>query len=125
MTDAEVIAANEQAIAAAHVALDLETIDRLYHPEFIVVQPDGMIETKAEVLASYGSGERRWDFAEVDRLHLRVAGDSAVVVGRWRARGVNRGETFDYAARFLSFWTRQDGTWRNLAYEAREIPIEL
>jgi hypothetical protein len=49
---ADIIAANEQAIAAAQVSLDLEAIDRLYHPEFVVVQPDGIIETKAEVLES-------------------------------------------------------------------------
>jgi ketosteroid isomerase-like protein len=125
MTDAELIAANEQAIAAAHLSLDLEVIEELYHPDFIVVQPDGMIETKAEVLDSYRSGERHWDFAEVDRLHIRITGDTAVVVGRWRGRGANRGERFDYAARFLSVWTRQDGAWRNLAYQAQEIPLEL
>jgi hypothetical protein len=91
MTDAEIIAANEQVIAAAHVSLDLEAIDRLYHPEFIVVQPDGMIETKPEVLASYRSGERCWDFAEVDRLHIRVTGACAVVLGRWpQLRGAVR-----------------------------------
>jgi ketosteroid isomerase-like protein len=125
VTGADVIAANERAIAAAHVTLDLETIDRLYHPEFMVVQPDGMIETKAEVLESYRSGERNWDFADVDRLHIRVAGDTGVVVGRWRARGVNRGEPFDYAARFLSVWTHEGGAWRNLAYKAEEIPSKL
>jgi ketosteroid isomerase-like protein len=122
---ADIIAANEQAIAAAHVSLDLEAIDRLYHPEFIVVQPDGMIETKAEVLESYRSGDRHWDFAEIDRLHIQIAGNTAVAVGRWRARGVNGGERFDYAARFLSVWTYEDGAWRNLAYKAEEIPIEL
>jgi ketosteroid isomerase-like protein len=122
---ADIIAAHEQAIAAAHVSLDLEAIDRLYHPAFIVVQPDGMIETKAEVLESYRSGGRHWDFAEVDRLHIRVAGNTAVAVGRWRARGINGGERFDYAARFLSVWTQEDGAWRNLAYKAEEIPIEL
>ena len=121
MTDAESIAAAEQAIAAAHLTLDLAVIERLYHPDFILVQPDGTIEGKADVLASYARGEREWTHAEVDRLSVRVTGDTGIALGRWRARGTNRGADFDYAARFLSVWARADGAWRNIAYQSVEI----
>jgi ketosteroid isomerase-like protein len=121
MSDAELIAAAERAIAAAHVSLDLSVIERLYHPDFMLVQPDGRHESKAEVLASYGTGERHWDTAEVDQLAVRVDHGTGVVAGRWRASGTNRGQRFDYAARFLSVWTRDDAGWRNLAYQSIEI----
>jgi ketosteroid isomerase-like protein len=124
MTDAELIAANEQAIAAAHVSLDLGVIERHYHPDFVIAQPDGRIETKAEVLASYRSGERHWQRAEVDELKVRVTGDTAIALGRWRASGTNRGQPFDYAARFLSVWVRTGTAWQNLAYQSVEIPFE-
>jgi ketosteroid isomerase-like protein len=124
MTDAEAIEAAERAIAVAHLTLDLGIIDRLYHPDFVITQPDGGTESKEQVLASYRSGERCWDFAEVDQLEIRVAGDTGIAIGRWRARGANRGQHFDYAARFLSVWVRADTLWRNIAYQAVEIPFE-
>jgi ketosteroid isomerase-like protein len=123
MSDAEMIAAAEHAIAAAHLTLDLDVVDRLYHPDFVVAQPDGTTETKAQVLASYRSGERHWDFAEVDQLEIRVTGDTGIVIGRWRAKGRNRGHLFDYAARYLSVWIRSGPSWRNLAYQSVEIPF--
>ena len=87
------------------------------------MQPDGTTETKAEVLASYASGQREWSFAEVDQLSVRISGDTGIVVGRWRARGANRGQAFDYAARFLSVWVRIADGWRNLAYQPVEISL--
>jgi ketosteroid isomerase-like protein len=123
VTGEEQIAANEQAIAAAHLTLDLAVIERLYHPDFVIAQPDGTTESKAEVLASYRLGERQWDFAQVDQLDVRVSGDTGVAVGRWRARGKNRGRHFDYAARFLSVWTLTADGWQNLAYQSVEIPF--
>jgi ketosteroid isomerase-like protein len=124
MMDAEIIEAAEHAVAAAHLTLDLGVIDDLYHPDFIISQPHGVTETKAEVLASYRSGERRWTFAAVDQLDIRVTGDTGIAIGRWRARGTNRGQHFDYAARFLSVWVRTGDGWRNLAYQSVEIPFE-
>lgn len=122
MTDVQAVIDAEHAIAAAHVTLDLDLIERLYHPDFVIVQPDGTIETRSDVLASYGSGERVWTSAAVDRLTVRVTGGTAVAVGRWTAQGTNRGASFDYAARFLSVWIRDHGAWRNIAYQSIEIP---
>lgn len=123
--DRHAIAQAERAIAEAHLTLDLDVIDRLIHADYVIVQPGGATETKADVLASYRTGTRHWDKAEVDQLDIRVHGDTAVVVGRWRASGHNGGEAFDYQARFLSAWTRLDGRWQNIAYQSTEIPAPV
>jgi ketosteroid isomerase-like protein len=115
---AAAIAEAERELAAAHLSLDLDTIERLLHPDYVIVQPGGRIESKAEVLASYRVGGRHWDTAEVDQLDVRLHGDTAIVTGRWRASGENNGEPFDYAARFLSVWVKESGRWRNIAYMA-------
>ena len=115
------IEAAEAEIARAHLTLDVGVLDRLYHPEFVIYQPDGSIETKAQVLASFASGERAWSFAAVEDVQVTAAESTAVARGVWRAVGTNRGQAFDYAARFLSVWTRDAAGWRNLAYQAAEI----
>lgn len=42
------IIAAEEALAAAHLTLDRATLDRLLHPDYIIVQPSGEIENKAQ-----------------------------------------------------------------------------
>ena len=110
----------EQALAAAHLTLDIATIDRLLHPTYVIVQPGGAHENKAQTLASFLSGDRHWELAESDDLEVRLYGDTAVVTGRWRGRGRNGAVHFDYQARFLSTWVRESGEWRNVAYMATE-----
>lgn len=106
------IAQAEHALAEAHLTLDLDTIDRLIHPGYIIVQPGGEVETKAEVLASYRTGTRRWDKAQVDQLDIRLHRDAAIVIGRWQASGQNGEQSFDYQARFLSVWVSRTGAGR-------------
>lgn len=117
---ARVIAA-EEALATAHLTLDIETIDRLLHPDYVIVQPDGTIEDKVETLASFQTGDRQWDVAQSDLMEVRLHGETAIVTGRWRGRGHNGDEHFDYQAHFLSTWVVADGQWRNVAYMATEI----
>jgi ketosteroid isomerase-like protein len=117
----EAVAQVEGQLAEAHLRLDLKTIEHLLHPDYVIVQPGGQVETKAEVLASYRSGTRHWETAQVDQLDIRLYENTAIVVGRWQASGQHGEERFDYAARFLSVWVKQAGHWQNIAYQATEI----
>lgn len=119
--DARAVARAERELADAHLSMDLRVIDRLLHHDYKIIQPGGAVENKNEVLASYRGGKRHWERAEVDQLDVRVRGDTAWVTGRWRASGVNNGESFEYSARFLSIWIYEDGRWQNVAYLATEI----
>lgn len=112
----------EEALARAHVDMDLAAIADRLHPDYVILQPDGRYETRQEVLDSYRSGDRHWDLAQVDEMAVRLIGETAVVTGRWRAIGRNGAEAFDYAARFLSVWVRTEEGWRNVAYQSVEIP---
>ena len=119
--DFNAVAQAEHQLAAAHLQLDLKTIEYLLHPDYVIVQPGGKVETKAEVIASYDTGLRHWDTALVDQLDIRLYGDTAIVVGRWRASGQHGTERFDYAARFLSIWVKQVGRWQNVGYQSTVI----
>ncbi len=56
---AELIAGLEQDLAKAHLTLDLDRIRQLLHPDFVILQPDGTLETRTDFLRSLTSGERR------------------------------------------------------------------
>jgi ketosteroid isomerase-like protein len=117
---AEVLAA-EHAWTTAHLHSDLETITRLMAEEYIKIQPDGSVVRRAEALASFVPEQRTWEVAQGDQYDVRVYGDTAVVVGRWSARGLNHGQHFDYQARFMSIYVRRDGTWQMVAEQSTEI----
>ncbi len=77
----------ENQLAEAHLTLDKKTIELFLHPDYIIIQPAGVVEIKAEVLNSYYTGSRHWDIPQVDELDIRHYGDTAIVVGRWQASG--------------------------------------
>jgi ketosteroid isomerase-like protein len=117
---AEVLAAEREWVEA-HRRLDLAALDRLMADDYAQVQSDGRVIGKAEALASYVSGKRRWDFAESDDYDLRLYGETAVLMGRWQARGVNAGQAFDYAARFTAVYVKRSGGWQLAADHATEL----
>lgn len=116
----EVLAA-ERAWAEAHRDLDLDQLANWMADDYTHILSDGSVVGKEADLASYRSGQRRWDFAESDQYHVRIYGETAVLIGRWRARGTNAGQPFDYAARFTSVYVRRDGRWQMVA--AQSTPI--
>ncbi|MFN2194747.1 MAG: nuclear transport factor 2 family protein [Anaerolineales bacterium] len=118
------VLATEAAWTQAHLALDLETIARIMGPDYAQITPSGEVIGRAQALASYHSGERKWEAAASDQLDVRIYGETAVVIGRWRARGVNHGDRFDYQARFACVYVRRDGAWQIVIDQSTEIPAQ-
>jgi hypothetical protein len=46
--DLNAVAQAEQQLAAAHLQLDLETIEYLLHPDYVIIQPGGKVEYKRQ-----------------------------------------------------------------------------
>ena len=121
MDSIEELLAIEHEWAAAHRNGDFATMERLMADDFVKVLPDGSLANKAEVLASLRDQHRSWYFAAGDEYDVRILGDAAVVIGRWRGRGSNNGQPFDYSARFSSIYVRRDGRWLMLTEQSTTI----
>jgi hypothetical protein len=106
----------------AHLDLDLAVIASLLSERYRHYEPDGSVSGKTELLASYGSGERHWEIAESTDHRVDVLGETAVLTGHWRGVGVNAGERFDYAARFVCLYVLEEGEWR--LYLDFSMPLE-
>lgn len=112
----------ERAWVAAHRSLDLEVLTRILSDEYRQIQSDGNVIGKDELLNSYRSGLRRWDIAESDQYEVRLFGDIALLIGRWRGVGENNGEGFNYTTRFLAVYRREASEWKLVSDVS--IPIE-
>ncbi len=105
----------------AHLRGDVEAIARLMADDYAKIESDGSVSDKAAVLAKYTPETRYWEKAQGDAYDVRVYGDTAVVIGRWTARGMNNGTRFDYAARFMSVYVRRAGQWQMVAEQSTPI----
>ena len=77
----------EEHLAAASLNLDLSVFEQLLHPDYVIVQPGGIVENKAETMASLASDTRHWQVARSDEMEVRVYGDTAVVTAVGQAKG--------------------------------------
>jgi len=121
MDPVEEILAVERAWTEAHLQDNPVVIEQLMADDYVKIQPDGSLSNKAETLAAYQPEVRYWEHAQGDEYDVRIYGDTAVVVGRWTARGMNNGQRFDYSARFLSVYVKRNGRWQMVAEQSTEI----
>ncbi len=111
----------ERDFLLAHLNCDVAALDRLMADDYAQSNSVGRVVSKAEVIASFDSGERHWDEAHSNEFRVRVYGETAVVIGRWQARGVNTGQAFEYSARYLSVWIWRDGRWLMTVDQSTDI----
>ncbi|MGD8822005.1 MAG: nuclear transport factor 2 family protein [Anaerolineales bacterium] len=115
------VMAAEQAWVQAHLDLDLERLEHIMAEDYLAVGLEGELIDKAQTLASYGSGERLWEVAEGDEYTVHLYQNTAIVYGRWRAKGINKGQSFDYTARFISVYVVLDGRWQMVSAQSSPI----
>lgn len=96
----------------AHRKLDLNSIMDILADDYRQIQGDGAVIGKDELIESYRSGLRTWEIAESNDYEVRLSGNIALLIGRWRGKGENNGELFDYSARFLAVYRFEDGDWK-------------
>jgi ketosteroid isomerase-like protein len=123
MNELEAVMRAERAWTDAHVNGDVETLARLMADDYLKIESDGSVSDRAATLAKYTPATRAWEKAIGDEYIVRVYGDTAIVIGRWTARGMNNGERFDYAARFLSVYVKRDGEWKMVAEQSTQIRV--
>jgi len=83
--------------------------------DFVSVQSDGTIQTRAVYVANASKG--KWQVNTVSDMKVQVHGGSAVVIGVWTGKGTDgAGKTFDGKERFADTWVKMpDGKWQCVA----------
>lgn len=115
------IIALEQKWAKAHLNMDLDTIAEIADEDYRHIKPDGTVTGKKELLDSYGSGNRKWEIAESTDHEIKISDSMAVVIAKWRGKGVNNGTVFDYQARFLAVYIKRGDDWKLLSDASVDI----
>ena len=119
-TEQELLKANQE-YDVALVRGDVMALDRIYADEFVYTTPDGEVRDKAQQLAFTKSGDLRLESGQSDDVKVRVYKSTAVMTGRFTAKGQFRGKNIDIRERYTAVWVKKDGRWRLVAEQGNLI----
>ena len=112
----------ERRLVAAIGERDLATYDTLVADDYVVIEAAGAVRTKAEVMASYRSGERGYRDLRIDEVGSRIFGDTAIVHARTFGRRIRDGKEEINRVRYVRVYARRAGRWQAVAQMAAPLP---
>ena len=107
------ILAMERVWAHAYVSKDPLALARILDDAFINVDSDGIVQTKAEVLAEVRTSTALQFLTE--SMVVRLHGNTAIVTGVFLIKGVERGKPYAARERFVDTWLCRGGRWVSIA----------
>ena len=112
----------ERQLVAAIAAVDLTAYDRLVADDYVVVQASGVEMTKADVMASYRTGARRYKGLVISEVKVHLYGDTAVLSARSSGFRSDGGNEVPNNVRYIRVYLRRQGKWRAVSQMATPIP---
>jgi ketosteroid isomerase-like protein len=100
---------------------DTATLERMTSDDYTFINQRGELRTKAEILTGFKSGGFNYGAREVSDLKVRVYGDTAVVTGRAKQRGVENSKDYSGENRFTRVYVKQNGRWVSVALQVTLI----
>ena len=92
---------------------DIKANDRLLADNWLNINPDGSITTKAKLLELLKDGSFKIMSIDNDEVMIRVYGDAAVVNGRSTTKRAGQGsEVIARQVRFTRVYAKSKGQWR-------------
>jgi len=105
----------EHELVAAIARTDLETYSRIVAEDYAAYDAAGRIIPRAEAIASYRSGKRRYRDLTIHDVTTRVYGDTAVVVARTEGFRLENGREEPNRVRYIRVYARRGGEWKAVA----------
>ena len=113
--DRRAVAALDTEYQAAVERNDVATIERIHHPDMILVLSNGTVVLGKQIEQAARDKARTYERqVEVDNSQVvRVVGDTAVVTAKLWLKGARAsGEAFDYKLWFSDTYVRTPAGWR-------------
>jgi ketosteroid isomerase-like protein len=101
---------------------DVATVNRLLADDYLGINPNGTLETKADALAQQRSGTVKITRIDPENVKVRVYGDTAVVTSRVQVSGHDGDRDISGEYHYTRVYNRRSGEWKIVSFEASRIP---
>lgn len=105
----------------AMVKTDMKACERILGDDYVGTDPEGHVFSKSDAIAGLKSGEEVITSAATDELKISVYGNTAVVTGRYTAKGKSKGKEWSGPYRFTNTWVKREGRWQVVADQWAKI----
>jgi ketosteroid isomerase-like protein len=101
---------------------DVATINRLLADDYLGINPNGTLETKADALAQGRSGTVKISSIDPISMKVRVYGDTAVVTSQVQLEGHDGERDISGRYHYTRVYSHKSGEWKVVSFEASRIP---
>jgi ketosteroid isomerase-like protein len=101
---------------------DVVTINRLLADDYLGINPNGTLETKADALAQRRSGTVKISSIDPINMKVRVYGDTAVVTSQVEIAGHDGDRDIGGRYHYTRVYSHKSGEWKVVSFEASRIP---
>jgi ketosteroid isomerase-like protein/uncharacterized glyoxalase superfamily protein PhnB len=120
--DVEQVTGIEHRTHDAFVRGDVDTLAEVLADDFVFVDPQGKIATKADWIADIASGALVFESVHMIELQVRIYGDAGVTIGRVRMKGRSPEGAFDEQYCYTAVYAKRGGRWQVVAEQANVVP---
>jgi ketosteroid isomerase-like protein len=114
----------EQDWRTAQLSNNVTEADRLLADDYLGINANGTLETKADELSRRRSGAFHISQLELSDIKVRIYGDTAVVTSKADLVGKNGDRDISGRYRYTRVYSNRDGQWRIVSFEASRISEE-
>jgi ketosteroid isomerase-like protein len=107
---------------AALMQNDVAAINRLLADDYLGINPNGTLETKADALAQRRAGTTKISSIDPINMKVRVYGDTAVVTSQVQVQGHDGDRDISGRYHYTRVYSRRSGEWKVVSFEASRIP---
>ena len=100
-----------QDMGVAMVALDVDTIDRMFGDDWVSAGSSGKVSTKEKLLSDIKTGEKKLTWFELRPIDVQVFGDVAIAQGNVAEKRVIDGKEVYMELVYADILKRRDGRW--------------
>lgn len=118
--ESEILKTNEE-YDKAIISRDAAAYERILAHDFIFTDYKGNVFNKTQEIEKVRTGNLTFESGKSDDLRVKIYGKTAVVTGRFTAKGKSKNQNFTFAERYTAVFVKRNGRWQMVAEQSTEI----
>jgi ketosteroid isomerase-like protein len=119
--DKQKILALEHAWDQALSGSDIRALSAIFDSALIYIDDDGTLLTKSAYFSRLAENGGHVQQIVTEEMEVQIFGSTAVVVGTYREKGVQKGKPYMRRGRFMDTWVLKERNWICVASSATPI----